>query len=33
VDWDLMTVRSKAYAAEEKRSLEKWQCQCQGTSH
>ena len=30
VDWDLMTVRSKAYAPEEKVSLERWQCQCQG---
>jgi ferredoxin/flavodoxin---NADP+ reductase len=29
VDWDLMTVRSRAYAPEEKRSLEQWQCQCQ----
>jgi ferredoxin--NADP+ reductase len=28
VDWDLMTVRSRAYAAEEKRSLDQWQCQC-----
>jgi ferredoxin--NADP+ reductase len=28
VDWDLMMVRSRAYAAEEKRSLEQWQCQC-----
>lgn len=28
VDWDLMSVRSRAYAAEEKRSLEQWQCQC-----
>jgi ferredoxin/flavodoxin---NADP+ reductase len=28
VDWDLMTVRSRAYADEEKRSLEQWQCQC-----
>jgi ferredoxin--NADP+ reductase len=30
VDWDLMTVRSKAYAPEEKVSLERWECQCQG---
>jgi len=29
VDWDLMTVRSKGYAAEEKRSMEQWQCTCQ----
>jgi ferredoxin--NADP+ reductase len=29
VDWDLMTTRSRAYAAEEKVSLEKHQCQCQ----
>jgi ferredoxin/flavodoxin---NADP+ reductase len=28
VDWDLMITRSKAYAPEEKRSLEQWQCQC-----
>lgn len=28
VDWNLMSVRSRAYAAEEKRSTEKWQCQC-----
>jgi ferredoxin--NADP+ reductase len=28
VDWDLMTVRSRSYAAEEKRSLEQWQCHC-----
>jgi ferredoxin--NADP+ reductase len=28
VDWDLMSVRSRAYAPEEKRSLEQWQCQC-----
>jgi ferredoxin/flavodoxin---NADP+ reductase len=28
VDWDLMSVRSKGYAAEEKRSLEQWQCRC-----
>jgi ferredoxin/flavodoxin---NADP+ reductase len=28
VDWDLMTIRSRSYAAEEKRSLEQWQCQC-----
>ena len=28
VDWDLMTVRSKAYSVEEKVSMEKWQCQC-----
>jgi ferredoxin--NADP+ reductase len=28
VDWDLMVTRSRAYAAEEKRSLEQWQCQC-----
>jgi ferredoxin--NADP+ reductase len=30
VDWDLMTMRSKAYAPEEKISLERWQCQCRG---
>lgn len=29
VDWELMTIRSKGYAAEEKHSLERWQCQCQ----
>lgn len=28
VDWNLMATRSKGYAAEEKRSLEKWQCKC-----
>jgi len=28
VDWDLMVTRSRAYAAEEKRSLELWQCRC-----
>ncbi len=28
VDWDLMSIRSKAYGTEEKRSLEKWECQC-----
>jgi ferredoxin/flavodoxin---NADP+ reductase len=28
VDWDLMTTRSRAYAPEENRSLEQWQCQC-----
>jgi ferredoxin/flavodoxin---NADP+ reductase len=28
VDWDLMTVRSKGFAEEEKRALDKWQCQC-----
>jgi ferredoxin/flavodoxin---NADP+ reductase len=32
VDWDLMSVRSKAYAPEEKISLERWQCQCAGKS-
>jgi ferredoxin--NADP+ reductase len=30
VDWNLMTVRSRVYATEEKRSLEQWQCQCKG---
>jgi ferredoxin/flavodoxin---NADP+ reductase len=30
VDWDLMSVRARAYAAEEKRSTEQWQCQCKG---
>ncbi len=30
VDWDLMTVRSRGYAAEEKKSIEQWQCQCGG---
>lgn len=29
VDWDLMTTRSKAYAAEEKLALDRWQCHCQ----
>jgi ferredoxin--NADP+ reductase len=29
VDWDLMSSRSKAYASEEKLSMEKHQCQCQ----
>ncbi len=29
VDWDLMTVRSKAYAEEERRALEHWQCRCE----
>jgi ferredoxin--NADP+ reductase len=29
VDWNLMATRAKGYAAEEKISLEKWQCQCQ----
>jgi ferredoxin/flavodoxin---NADP+ reductase len=28
VDWDLMSVRSKAYAPEEKISVDQWQCQC-----
>jgi ferredoxin/flavodoxin---NADP+ reductase len=28
VDWDLMAVRSKGFAAEEKRSMEQWQCRC-----
>jgi len=28
VDWNLMAVRSKGYATEEKQSLEQWQCQC-----
>ncbi|MBN1189369.1 MAG: sulfide/dihydroorotate dehydrogenase-like FAD/NAD-binding protein [Dehalococcoidales bacterium] len=28
VDWDLMAVRSKGYAEEEKRALEQWQCRC-----
>jgi ferredoxin/flavodoxin---NADP+ reductase len=28
VDWDLMTTRSKGFAAEEKSALERWQCQC-----
>ena len=30
VDWNLMAVRSRGYAAEEKSSLERWQCQCKG---
>jgi ferredoxin--NADP+ reductase len=30
VDWNLMTVRSRAYAPEEKHSSERWQCQCKG---
>jgi ferredoxin/flavodoxin---NADP+ reductase len=29
VDWNLMTIRSRGYAAEEKKSMELWQCQCQ----
>lgn len=28
VDWDLMAVRARAYASEEKTSLEHWNCQC-----
>jgi ferredoxin--NADP+ reductase len=28
VDWDLLLARSRGYADEEKRSLERWQCQC-----
>jgi len=28
VDWDLMSVRSKGYASEEKQSMEKWECEC-----
>lgn len=28
VDWDLMTSRSRVYAAEEKQSMEIWQCKC-----
>jgi ferredoxin/flavodoxin---NADP+ reductase len=28
VDWDLLMVRSRGYADEEKRSMEQWQCQC-----
>jgi NAD(P)H-flavin reductase len=33
VDWDLMSVRSRAYAPEEKRSMEQWQCQCKNPQH
>lgn len=29
VDWDLLAVRSRSYIDEEKRSLERWTCQCQ----
>lgn len=29
VDWDLMTIRSKAYLQEEKLAQEKWHCHCQ----
>jgi ferredoxin/flavodoxin---NADP+ reductase len=29
VDWDLLTVRSRAYAAEEQLSMEQWKCRCQ----
>lgn len=28
VDWDLMGIRSKAYAPEEKVAVDQWQCQC-----
>jgi ferredoxin--NADP+ reductase len=28
VDWELMSVRSRAYADEEKQSMEHWQCRC-----
>lgn len=28
VDWDMMGNRCRAYAPEEKRSVEQWQCQC-----
>jgi ferredoxin--NADP+ reductase len=28
VDWDLMAARSKGYVAEEKQSMEIWQCKC-----
>jgi ferredoxin/flavodoxin---NADP+ reductase len=31
VDWDLLTTRARSYAEEEKRSLERWQCQCKKT--
>jgi ferredoxin/flavodoxin---NADP+ reductase len=29
VDWDLLTVRSRAYTVEEQFSLEQWKCRCQ----
>jgi ferredoxin--NADP+ reductase len=29
VDWDLLTIRSRAYTAEEQLSLEQWKCGCQ----
>jgi ferredoxin/flavodoxin---NADP+ reductase len=29
VDWDLLTIRSRAYAAEEQLSMEQWKCRCQ----
>ena len=28
VDWDLMSIRSRGYATEEKKSMAQWQCQC-----
>jgi len=28
VDWDLMAIRSKGYVAEEKISMDHWQCKC-----
>jgi ferredoxin/flavodoxin---NADP+ reductase len=28
VDWDLMGIRSRAYAPEEKVAIDQWQCQC-----
>ena len=32
VDWDLLALRSRSYAAEEKRALERWQCTCRNES-
>jgi ferredoxin/flavodoxin---NADP+ reductase len=29
VDWDLLVTRSRAYAVEEKTSMEQWKCTCQ----
>jgi ferredoxin/flavodoxin---NADP+ reductase len=28
VDWNLISIRAKGYAVEEKKSMELWQCQC-----
>jgi len=32
VDWDLLFARQRIYLDEEKRSLERWQCQCASSS-